>query len=182
MLDVRTAFGRIFYLLLVLSMPITRSKKEEIVAGLMDQIKGAKALAFAKFHGLSVGKTSEARRKFRAGGGSYTVAKKSLIALAFKKAGLGDMPALEGEIALISGDEDELSIYKTASDLAKKEKEAFQLVGGFFEGNFIGAETAKALGAIPSREALIAQLMSVIIGNTRKFVYLVDQIQKQKSQ
>lgn len=162
-------------------MAITRAKKEEIVKALKEDISSAKAVVFAKFYKLSVGKISDLRRKFRVVGGKYTVSKKTLIGRAFQDAGKGDLPAMEGEVALITGREDELALFKTASDFAKKEKEAFQILGGFFDGKLIDAQTAKTLGMIPSREALIAQVMSVIQGNTRKFLYLLDQL-SQRSQ
>ena len=163
---------------LVLFMAISRAKKEEIVKALKEDISSAKAVVFAKFHKLSVGKISDLRRKFRAVGGKYTVSKKTLIGRAFQDAGKGNLPAMEGEVALITGREDELALFKTASDFAKKEKEAFQILGGFFEGKLIDAQTTKTLGMIPSREALLAQVMSVIQGNTRKFLYLLDQLSK----
>ena len=161
-------------------MAISREKKEEIVKALKEDISSAKAVVFAKFHKLSVGKISDLRRKFRAVGGKYTVSKKTLIGRAFQDAGKGNLPAMEGEVALITGREDELALFKTASDFAKKEKDAFQILGGFFEGKLIGAETAKTLGMIPSREALIAQVMQVMLGNIRKFMYVVDQLKSKQ--
>ncbi len=113
-------------------MAISRAKKEEIVKTLKEDILSAKAVVFAKFHKLSVGKISDLRRKFRAVGGKYTVSKKTLIGRAFQDAGKGDLPVMEGEVALITGREDELALFKTAGDFAKKEKESFQILGGFF--------------------------------------------------
>ena len=162
-------------------MPITRAKKKEIVADLKEKIVKSKALVFAKFHGLSVAKASQFRKKMRGEDAEYTVAKKTLLGIAFKGSDK-EIPAdLAGEIGLVSGYGDELGVFRAVLDFSKKEKEAFEIMGGFFEGKYIDAATAKALGAIPSREALLGQCMSVLVGNTRKFVYMLDQIAKQKS-
>lgn len=182
-----------------LFMPITRAKKEEVVKELKEKIAKANSLALAKFHGLSVAKVSQLRRKFRAIGAEYTVAKKSLLALAFKESGKEIPGELRGEVALIAGllrqpadgGGDELDIFKVAVEFAKKEKESFQLLGGFFpakggsasgglggELQWIDAGIAISLGMIPSRDVLIAKLMNVILGNTRKFMYIVDQLSR----
>ena len=50
-------------------MPITRAKKTEVVDKIAGKIAKSKALIFAKFHGLSVAKVSDLRRKFRAAEG-----------------------------------------------------------------------------------------------------------------
>ncbi|MEK7649479.1 MAG: 50S ribosomal protein L10 [Patescibacteria group bacterium] len=162
-------------------MPITRTKKESIVAELQSKIGKSKAMLFGRFHGLSVAKITELRRTFRREDAEYMVAKKTLLRVAFRESGKDLSLDLPGEIGIAAGFGDELSIFRAASAFAKKEKGAFEIVGGFFEGQFVDAKTAKALGAIPGREVLYAQLMSVILGNTRKLVYVLDQLSKKKS-
>ena len=159
-------------------MPITKSKKEEVVSSLKDKIGRSKSLVLARFHGLSVAKVSDLRRKFRAQDGDYTVAKKSLLKIALRDSGRELTGELDGEIGVAAGYGDELAVFKIASDFAKKEKEAFQIVGGFFEGKFVDAQAARSIGLIPSREALIAQVMQVMQGNVRKFMNIVDQLSK----
>src|SRR3989344_1609106 len=95
-------------------MAISRAKKEEIVKTLKEDISSAKAVVFAKFHKLSVGKISDLRRKFRAVGGKYTVSKKTLIGRAFQDAGRGTWRGREGGVPLIPGRKDELAFLKTA--------------------------------------------------------------------
>jgi large subunit ribosomal protein L10 len=159
-------------------MPITRAKKEEVVKTIKEKIAKANVLVFARFHGLSVAKNTQMRRIFRGLDADFTVAKKSLLKIAFRDAGKEIPVDLEGEVGLVAGRGEELPVFKAISDFVKKEKEAFQILGGFFEGKFIDAQTAKALGLIPSREALLAQLMGVIQGNTRKLIYIIDQLSK----
>lgn len=159
-------------------MPITRSKKEEVVKILKDKIVKAKVLIFARFHGLSVAKNTQMRRIFRGLDADFTVAKKSLLKIAFRDTGKEIPVDLEGEVGLVSGHGEELPVFKAIVDFTKKEKDTFAVLGGFFEGKFIDTQTAKVLGLIPSREALLARLMGVIQGNTRTLVYVLDQLSK----
>ncbi len=161
-------------------MPITRTKKEEIIKLLKEKISKASSLTFVQFHGLSVSKVSQLRKNFRAADSEYFVAKKSLLKIALKESGKEFTHDLEGEVALAAGYGDELDVFKVAAQFAKKEKDFFQILGGVFNGSIIDAQTAKALGLIPSREVLIAQLMGVIQGNTRKLVYVLDQMSKSR--
>ncbi|MEK7150839.1 MAG: 50S ribosomal protein L10 [Patescibacteria group bacterium] len=159
-------------------MPITRSKKEEVVKNIQGKVAKAKVLVFARFHGLSVAKATTFRRAVRALEADFSVAKKSLLRIAFRAEGKEIPGELDGEVGLVAGRGEELPLFKAISDFAKKEKDAFQILGGFYEGKYIDAATAKALGQIPSREALLAQLMGVIQGNTRKLLYVLDQMSK----
>jgi len=88
---------------------------------------------------------------------------------------------LEGEVGVVAGYGDELAAFRGSVEFSKKEKEAFQILGGFFEGKFVDSNAAWRLGLIPGREALYAQLMSVILGNMRKLVYILAEFQKKKS-
>ena len=169
-------------------MPISRSKKEEVVSKIKDILLRAKSLLIVRFHGLSVSKTHDLRRRFRAEDTQYVVVKKSLLEKACEQAGLRVPENLEGEVAIAASFGDELAAFKIALEVSKKEKDALKLLGGFFPAQggsasggdmqLIDAESAYRLGAIPSREGLLSQLMSVIQGNTRKFVVLLDQLSR----
>ncbi|MDA1334836.1 MAG: 50S ribosomal protein L10 [bacterium] len=163
-------------------MAISRNKKEEIVKNLKDRIAKSKSLVFARFHGLGVDKAQTLRKGFRDGDAEYMVAKKTLINIALKESGREIPEKLDGEVALATGYGDELLVFKTASDFAKKEKEAFEILGGFFEGEYVDAGKAKQLGAIPGRDGLYGQLVGVLAGNIRKFMYTVNEISNKKGQ
>ena len=162
-------------------MPISRTKKQEIIKKISEKLAKAKALTFVQFHALSVAKLSAIRRALSAEGAEYTVAKKTLINVAFRDAGKEISGPLDGEVGIIFGYTDEILPFKSAVTISKKEKNSFAVLGGLFEGVFVDADTAKRIGSIPSREVLLAQLMQVIQGNTRKFVYVLDQMSKKSA-
>src|SRR5262245_8981627 len=101
-------------------MAITKEKKSEIVAKVGDITKKAKTLVFANFKGLTVAEVTEMRKALRAQGIGYTVAKKTLLKRGLDVAGYeGEMPTLDGEIALAYG-EDELAPAREVNVFVKK--------------------------------------------------------------
>ena len=162
-------------------MPITRDKKIEIVRSLTEKIKKSHGVLFGKFHGVSVGRMSDLRKKFRQENADFTVAKKTLIKIAFTKLGQEIPVELEGELGLATCYGDALAIFKAAGDFAKKEKGGFEVLGGFLDGRFVNGNEARALSLVPSRDVLIAQFMGLVQGSTKKLVYILDQIHKKKS-
>ncbi|HRZ30470.1 MAG TPA: 50S ribosomal protein L10 [Candidatus Paceibacterota bacterium] len=163
-------------------MAITKEKKVEIVSKIEDIIKKGKSLVFVNFHGLTVAGVSELRRLLRAKDMGYYVAKKTLIRQAFKNAQVeGEMPELEGEVAIAYG-EDALAPVKEVYDFHKKNVEVIKIIGGVFEGSFAPAEKMLTLAKIPAREILYAQFLNVINSPIQGLVIGLDAIAKKKEE
>ncbi|HYC83070.1 MAG TPA: 50S ribosomal protein L10, partial [Candidatus Paceibacterota bacterium] len=110
-------------------MAITREKKEAILGKLKDGIAKAQSMVFVNFHGLPVAGATQLRRSLRDNKVGYMVAKKTLIRKAFDGTGIeGEMPVLDGEIAMAYG-EDLLAPAKGVYDFQKKNAEAVRIVG-----------------------------------------------------
>lgn len=173
-------------------MAITRQKKEEILKNLKDNIKQASIITFINFHGLSVLKAMELRRMLRQINAKYAVAKKTLIKKAFEDSGFsGELPELEGEIALAFSKEDPVASAKTIEQFAKKSK-MIKITGGVFESSFVGPDKIIMLANIPPREVLLGQfvnvinspiqgVVSVLGGVIRNFAVVLNQIAKSRS-
>ncbi|TSC71684.1 MAG: large subunit ribosomal protein L10 [Parcubacteria group bacterium Gr01-1014_70] len=171
-------------------MAITRSKKEEIVFKFSKLIKKADLLVFLGFRKLSVAKASELRRKLRAIGASYMVAKKRLARIVLKNEGI-EMPSLEGEVAFIVSGDDSLAAAKEVYVFARAHKETVHMLGGVFKKSVIDGATVVRLALIPSREVLVAHmlgvlqgpmrgLVGVLNGNQRKLVTVLKQIAEKR--
>lgn len=172
-------------------MAISRSKKEEIVSKLSQLFKKGELMVFLGFKKLSVAKASELRRKLRGVGASYVVAKKRLARIVLKNEGL-DMPMLEGEVAFITSGEKSLAAAKEVYAFSKKNREKTTILGGIFQKSIVDGHAITRLAQIPSREVLIAQVLSalqgpmrgligVLNGNQRKLVTVLQQISKKKT-
>lgn len=144
-------------------MPLTKQQKEDIVKGLTESMKDAKAVVFADYQGLSVKDLKDLRGQLREKGVSFQVSKKTLLHIAAKDAGFPEIPdeVLEGPVGTAFGMEDEISAAKLLHAFGKKNKN-LKLRGALFEGRVLSVAETKELALLPGREELIA-----------KFIYLV---------
>lgn len=155
-------------------MAITRQKKEEIVEKIRQGVKDAKTIVFAKFKGLTVAEQNELRKALRAQAVGYTVAKKSLLKRGLDSANFaGEMPALEGEIAVAYG-QDELAPARELATFVKKFAEHLAFAGGVFEGTYVSKDEIAAIAAIPGLEALRAQFVQLINSPLQRFAVVLN--------
>lgn len=162
-------------------MAITKEKKNQITEKLASIAKNSESVVFANFHGLGVEDASELRSGLRAQGVSYYVAKKSLLRRAFENGDIkGDMPDLEGEIAVAYGD-DALAPAREVGNFAKKHEASLSLVGGVFDGEFRNRESIMEIAMIPSIDGLRGMFANVINSPIQRFVIALGQITETKS-
>lgn len=174
-------------------MAISRLKKEEILANLVENFGTAKSVVFAKNSGLSVSEIKDLRAQLRAENISFTVSKKTL----FKKASDAnsyegfDIDALEGAVGAAVSSEDEVLPAKLIATFAKK-NENIELVGGIVDGKFVGKDEIVNLSQLPSKEELYAKMLGSMQAPLSGFVGIgnnligglarcLDQVREQKS-
>jgi large subunit ribosomal protein L10 len=152
---------------------ITKQKKEEILKDLKKALKKAKAVVFVNFHGLNVSISTQIRMALRKSGIKYFVTKKTLIRKAFEEFGFsGEMPVLEGEIALAISEDDPIVLAKELKSFFDKKN--IKIAGGVFENRFIDDKTVVMLANIPPREVLLAQFVNVINSPIQGLVVTLD--------
>ena len=160
-------------------MAITRTKKEEVLATLEAHLKDATSIAFTSNQRLTVLETMTMKRELRAQNTVFMLAKKTLIRIAFKNI-LGqdlDIDTLPGQVAIIISKGDKVAglsvVNKFANEREFKKAEKIKFVGGFFDGQIVGAEEIAKIASLPSREVLLAKLlgsmMSPLSGLARFF-------------
>jgi len=158
-------------------MPVTRQKKEEVLADLLEKMKGAKSVFFAKNLGLSVHEAQDMRRILREGGSVYRVAKKTLLKKAAQDGMSIEIPneVLDGAVGAAFSMEDELAAIKAIAKFAKASKK-IEIVGGIFEGKILSKEDAIRLSNIPSKEELLAKLLGSMMSPLSGFVGVGNQL------
>lgn len=144
-------------------MPLTKAQKGEVLKEFTEQMKAAKAVVFADYQGLSVKDMKMLRTQMREHGVEFKVTKRTLLKLAAKDAGFGDLPneVLEGPVGAAFGMKDEISAAKAIFNFSKKNSN-LKLRGAIFEGRILSVAETKELAQLPGREELLG-----------KFVYLV---------
>lgn len=141
-----------------------RKTKEQVVASLHEQLKGAKLAVLAGYTGMNVAKMTELRNALRKTETDVRVIKNTLWRIAAQGT---PFSALEGQVkgplvmALNAGDVVEST--KVLVEFAKKNAE-LELRTGMLEGKVLTAAQIGALSELPSREVLQARLLSVMIG------------------
>ena len=167
---------------------LTRTQKEKLIKELTEKLMAARAVVFADYTGLTVVQISELRQTLRQAGATIKVAKKSLIDLALKKAGLSEAETqkMAGQIALILGDDNETAPAKISYKFSRRH-DKLKILGGILNGNFIDGLSVIYLAKLPFREELLARvvggiaapmsgLLNVLQGNMRGLVQVLSQI------
>jgi len=161
---------------------INRKQKEEIVKELKKKITSSNFVAFLNFHKLSVKKAMELRRALRKANGDYVVAKKTLIAVAAKEAGLElDKKKLDGEVGIALGGDNEDTMLASAKEIAqfaRKNSEMLKIIGGIWNGEWADVAQVKRLAAIPGREILLTQLAFILTQPVSSLARVLSEVSK----
>ncbi len=151
-------------------MAITKAKKTDQLSALIEKFKEAQGVAFVKFDRVTVEEVQTTRRALREKGMSYTVIKKTLIALAAKEAGLAEFSAddLQGAVAVIVSPTDAVmpaqEIKRLKKDFFNKEKNfsKFDFAGALFEGKFLDAAATASFADTATREESLAKIVGML--------------------
>ena len=137
--------------------------KKIIINGLLDRVNASPYLIVIDYTGLTVQQFTELRNRLDAGGANCTVAKNSYMRKALAEAGMPDIGAdLTGQMAYVMGDAEVFSAAKVIKNFEKEFKKPEMKVG--ILGNAIlDAEALKSIADIPSREAVLSQLLATIL-------------------
>ncbi len=138
--------------------------KETIVAQLLEKVNSSPFLLVIDYAGVSVPEFTRLRAELAAAGARCTVAKNSFMVKALAEAGLPDISShLKGQTAFVTGEADICSAAKVVNAFAKASKKGAYKVG-ILDGAELSPDKIQALGDLPSREVLLATLLSMING------------------
>lgn len=156
-------------------MAITKDKKKSILDKL-DGIKNNESIVFVNFKGLPVFETTTMRRELAKGDVAYYVAKKTLVKKAFTEAGIeGDMPKLEGELAVVYGN-DATGPAREIFAFQKKYDGKISILGGIFEHKFVDKSQMEEIAKIPSMHVLRGMFVNVINSPIQGFAMAIKAI------
>jgi large subunit ribosomal protein L10 len=144
-----------------LEKAVNRSEKAEAIAELNQIFKDASLMVVTRQSGLTVQEVTDLRRKVRAAGASYKVAKnrltlRALEGTAFKALG----PLFKGPTA-IAYSKDPVAAAKVVSAFAK-DNEKLSIVGGALGENTLDVAGVQALASLPSLDALRGKIIGLL--------------------
>lgn len=148
--------------------------KKIIIDSLLDRVNASPYLIVIDYTGLTVQQFTELRNRLGAGGASCTVAKNSYMRKALAEAGLPDIGAdLVGQMAYVMGTSEVFAAAKAIKNFEKEFKKPEMKIG--ILGNAVlDADKLKAIADIPSREAVLSQLLGTILEPATRIARVVQ--------
>ena len=141
---------------------MNRREKEENVAALRERFDKATVAIIAETKGLDVAAVQKLRRAVKEVGGEYKIAKNSLAKRALEETAYERLcEKLEGPSGIVFGYDDPVSVTKVLVDFAE-ENEVVAVRVGVLDEEVLDAAAIDALAKLPSKEALLAQLLSLM--------------------
>jgi len=161
-------------------MAITKAKKQVILEKLEGVKNNSESIVFVSFRGVPVADTTAMRASLREAGVNYFVAKKTLMKRAFEGAFEGEMPVLEGEIA-VAYSEDAIAPAQNIKAFTEKYGEGLAIVGGVFQGVYKSREEMTEIASIPSLQVLRGMFVNVINSPIQGLVIGLNAIAEKKA-
>jgi large subunit ribosomal protein L10 len=148
--------------------------KKIIINGLLDRVNASPYLIVIDYTGLTVKQFTELRNRLDAGGASCTVAKNSYMRKALAEAGLPDIGGdLVGQMAYVMGTSEVFAAAKAIKNFEKEFKKPEMKVG--ILGNAVlDTDKLRAIADIPSREAVLSQLLATILEPASRIARIVQ--------
>lgn len=161
-------------------MAITKAKKQDILTKLEGVKNDSDSIVFVKFNGMNVTDTTLMRAQLREEGVGYFVAKKTLMKRAFDGKFEGEMPALEGEIA-VAYSTDAITPAQQIKGFSDKFGDSIAIVGGVFQGVYKNAAEMTEIASIPPLPILRGMFVNVINSPIQGLVLGLNAIAEKKS-
>ena len=157
------------------------SEKQAIVAALAERLKGASAGVFVDYKGITVDEDTKLRTELRQNDVEYSVVKNTLTRFAANKAGYTEFDELlNGTTSMASTTDDPIAPARVVCEFAKKNKNVVKIKGGMVEGKVLSVEELMSFGELPSKNALVAQVLGTFLAPISSLAVVLNQILEQK--
>ena len=164
-------------------MSKNREIKEQVVADIVEKIKGAESMVICSYNGLTVEQVTSLRKECREVGVQYCVLKNRLVLRALQElniTGLDDL--LNGPNAFVFGSKDVTNAPKVITSFIEKNKlTSLEIKGGLMGTEALTVAVVKELAATPSREELLATLVGCLVSPVSALVSVLDEIAEKKA-
>ena len=154
-------------------------EKKKIVEDLRDKFAKSKVLIVTDYKGLNVETMTELRRQLRESQVEYQVVKNTLLVRAAEATTVEAIKdQFKGPSAIALSFDDPVAPAKILTEFAKK-NDKLEIKAGIMEDKVLDLPSIKALADLPSRETLLSQMLSVMIGVPTGFVRVLNGVPQQ---
>lgn len=153
---------------------MAREKKTQIIEELQEQLLKCSVGILTDYRGLSTAEITDLRRQLREAGVGYRVVKNSLARFAAERAGRSDLAGLfDGPVAIAFGHGDISEPAKVLANYIRASKSSLSIKSGFLSDRLLTSEDLKTLATLPSREVLLAKVLSGMQSPIVSFITLL---------
>ena len=153
-----------------------RKTKEQVAAELHEKLKAAKLTVLAGYSGMDVEKMTALRNSLRKTDTELRVIKNTLFRIASKDTSVNILDKhLKGPLVMALNCGDIVEPSKILVEFAKKNAE-LEIKLGVLDGKLLTKDQISALAELPSREVLIAKLLSVMVGAQTSLVSVLSAV------
>ncbi|MBO9457369.1 50S ribosomal protein L10 [Paracoccus sp. R12_1] len=138
-----------------------RAQKEQVVDELGQIFESSGVVVVAHYEGMTVAQMQNLRAKMREAGGAVRVAKNKLAKIALEGKPCASIADYLTGMTVLSFSEDPVAAAKVCQEYAKG-NEKFVILGGAMGDSALDPAGVKAVAAMPSRDELIASIVSCI--------------------
>ncbi|MBM3606336.1 MAG: 50S ribosomal protein L10 [Alphaproteobacteria bacterium] len=138
-----------------------RAQKEQVVDELGQIFESSGVVVVAHYEGMTVAHMQDLRARMREAGGSVRVAKNKLAKIALEGKPCASIADYLTGMTVITYSEDPTAAARI-SDKYAKDNERFVILGGAMGDSALDPAGVKAVASMPSREELIAQIVSCL--------------------
>ena len=153
------------------------ASKKELVSQLSEKLKNASAGVLVDYRGIDVALDTKLRKELREAGVDYFVAKNTMLRFASKEVGFDFGDVLNGTTAIALCGEDQMAAARILVKYSEDSKgEILNVKSGFMDGEVIDVATVTAIAKIPSKEVLVAQMLSSLNAPIANLAVVLNQI------
>ncbi|MDH5642788.1 MAG: 50S ribosomal protein L10 [Gemmatimonadota bacterium] len=150
---------------------MNQAEKKEVVGGLKERLAASPNIYFADFTGLTVKQVTTLRRRFRAEGVEFMVAKNTLALRALHEASIDTVDdVLVGPTGLVFAGAEPVGAAKVLADFQKEAEDKPAIKAGLVDGKRVTPDEVRRLASLPSRDELLGQFAGTVQGPLQGFV------------
>ncbi len=138
-----------------------RARKEQVVAEIGHIFESSGVVVVAKYEGMSVPEMEDFRLQMREAGGSVRVTKNQLSKIAIQGSAAKDIGSLFKGMTILAYSDDPVAAAKVTDNFAEK-SDHLEVLGGIMGTSVLDPKGVKSIASMPSRETLIASVVSCI--------------------
>ena len=155
---------------------LTLDEKKALVADLHEKLQKANIVILADYKGLKVEAINELRRKLKETGAEYRVVKNTVLRRASENTDTAVViDYYKGPTAVVMSYGDPVAPAKALCEFAK-DNDMLEVKAGTMNGSLLTADQIIALSKLPSREVLLSQMLSVLVGVPTSFVRVLNAV------